>query len=81
MTLALAAPLDDGGSAIRRYILKARPGNLQVEVEVDAGEERGELVQVVLPGLERGRKYRVTAQAQNALGTGMVSTGVDVLLE
>ena len=40
MQLTLVAPSDDGGCAIDAYVIKAKPGNWQVEAEVLAGEEK-----------------------------------------
>lgn len=40
MQLTLLAPSDDGGSAVEAYVIKAKPGNWQVEAEVLAGEEK-----------------------------------------
>jgi hypothetical protein len=76
--LTLTAPADDGGSPITAYLLKAKPGNWQVEAEAMAGEER---VGVVFPGLPRGRHYKFTAQARNALGISQASLAVDFRLE
>lgn len=38
-------------------------------------------VDVIFPGLPRGRHYKFTAQARNALGISQASTSVDVTLE
>lgn len=49
-----------------------------MEAAALAGEAR---LQVVFPGLPRGRHYKVTAQARNALGLSAASAVAEVWLE
>ncbi len=66
--VTLAAPADDGGSPITSYVLNAKPGGLKFESESNV---------LLLPGLTKGRSYKISVAARNAAGQGPFSKVLD----
>ena len=57
-------PTDDGGAPITSYVLTAKPGSFKVESQTTT---------LLLPGLVKGKSYKISVAAKNAVGQGPFS--------
>jgi len=65
--------LDDGGSRVARYIVRAEPGNIEVST-ADATT-----LKATVTGLENGTSYTFTVRAVNEVGEGPPSTRTNAI--
>jgi len=66
-TVSWAPPESDGGGTVTGYVVRARPGNVQVHVP-------GTVRSAVVGGLRPGSAYSFTVTALNAAGPGPASS-------
>lgn len=69
VTVAFAAPSDNGGAPVTEYTASALPGSHSASCSASP---------CVLPGLAKGTDYVVTVVAANAVGDSAATTGVSV---